>query len=59
MAPEMMIKNSSYDTSIDAYALGILLYNLITGQMPFNGSDKQIKTKTLNKRASFKQKAWK
>ena len=59
MAPEMMIKNTSYDTSVDAYSLGILLYNLVTGQMPFMGNEKQIQLKTLKKSVSFKQKAWK
>ena len=37
MAPEM-IQQRSYDHSIDTWALGILLYELVHGQAPFPGS---------------------
>ncbi|AMV29824.1 Serine/threonine-protein kinase PrkC [Gemmata sp. SH-PL17] len=35
MAPE--IKNGNYTASIDIYACGIILYEMITGLRPFNG----------------------
>lgn len=31
MAPEIIINGHSYDKSVDAYSLGVVLYNLITG----------------------------
>ena len=40
MAPEIISKEKVYDMSVDAYALGVLLFNLITGKMPFTGSSK-------------------
>jgi hypothetical protein len=36
MAPEIGVGN--YDRSIDIYALGVLLYEMLTGQVPFFGS---------------------
>ena len=41
MAPEM-INQRMYDHSIDTWALGILLYELVHGQAPFPGKREQI-----------------
>ncbi|OHT05373.1 hypothetical protein TRFO_05957 [Tritrichomonas foetus] len=35
MAPEMLIGDAQYDLSIDVYSFGILLYQLVTGKIPF------------------------
>ncbi|MEW6281478.1 MAG: serine/threonine-protein kinase, partial [Candidatus Eremiobacterota bacterium] len=38
MAPEQ-IRGTSYDPAIDQYALGVIAYELLTGQPPFHGDD--------------------
>ena len=36
MAPEILT-NESYDSKVDIYSLGVVLYQLIFGNLPFNG----------------------
>ncbi|KAJ2712525.1 hypothetical protein H4R19_002706 [Coemansia spiralis] len=37
MAPEVLESSTSYDLSIDWWSLGILLYEMLTGEVPFKG----------------------
>lgn len=48
MAPEM-IKSSHYTSSADIYSLGIVMYEMVTGQKPFGGRMKEQRmTRSLN-----------
>lgn len=49
-APELVlgdVKSQSYTT--DIYALGVLMYQLCTGHLPFNGTDQDILAANLRK----------
>ena len=39
MAPEMFNSHHSYNEKVDIFSLGVLLFNLISGEMPFFGED--------------------
>ena len=40
MAPEI-IKGQNYDTKVDVWALGVITYQMLTSEMPFNGSNRE------------------
>lgn len=42
MAPELLKRNKYYDEKIDSWALGVLLYQLITGHLPFRGDSRRL-----------------
>ena len=54
MAPEM-IQRKAYDRSIDTWALGVLLYELIHGKAPFEGGNKdEVKRSQHFKKIKYK-----
>lgn len=55
-APELVlgdVKSQSYTT--DIYALGVLLFQLYTGHLPFNGTDQDILSSNLHKQLPLKE----
>lgn len=46
MAPEVLTgKNTSADPAIDIFSMGIILYALVSGRLPFEGDDHAVKSK--------------
>ena len=49
MAPEVLSgKNTTADPAIDIYSLGVILFSLVVGYLPFEGDDVEIKQNKIN-----------
>jgi len=49
MAPELLSESADYDEKVDTYSYGIVLWELFTGNIPFNGMTPiQIALKVIN-----------
>lgn len=54
MAPEVLTgKNTSADPAIDIFSMGIILYGLVSGRLPFEGDDHTVKSKISSGDFSF------
>ena len=54
MAPEMFEPEQCYDSKVDIWALGVLVYQLLSQKLPFDGRTKfEIKQKILTEEPDF------
>jgi serine/threonine protein kinase len=54
-APELLLKGG-YNESIDVWGIGIIFFLLLTGEYPFNGSErKKIFSRIINKHIDYSQ----
>jgi serine/threonine protein kinase len=59
MAPEI-IKQLSYNSSVDIWALGVLCYIMLSGKPPFKGSSKdEIFIQITSKNITYTGEIWK
>lgn len=59
MAPEQLGKDGLYDNRADVWALGVVFFNLIAGEMPFRGdSMPETNQSVLSAPVSFKAPGW-
>ena len=58
LAPEALVGFKKIDYKVDTWSLGVLLFLMISGELPFNGSELQIKQQTLKKDIKFDDPIW-
>ena len=56
MAPEVI--NGKYDEKCDMWSIGVMLYIMLCGSPPFNGSDDQIINKVKKEPLVFRGQVW-
>ena len=60
LAPEVLTSRSGYDEKVDCWALGVLIYTLLRGNLPFGqDSDDELVDNICNAKFNFKSSVWK
>lgn len=57
MAPEI-VNNQKYTQSIDMWSLGCVLYVMLCGSVPFDGSEEETRRKIAEGKVEFASDAW-
>jgi len=60
VAPEVLLKNP-YDSKVDVWALGVILYYILSKKLPFNDenfSEENIAMKTIFSKVEFNSSIW-
>ena len=58
MAPELC-KGDEYDLKVDVWSLGVIVYAMLCGNLPFNGKDnEQIRDSILESEVTFDKNLW-
>mmetsp|Transcript_28919 Transcript_28919/g.50870 ORF Transcript_28919/g.50870 Transcript_28919/m.50870 type:complete len:742 (-) Transcript_28919:250-2475(-) len=58
VAPEVWSMNG-YDSKVDLWSVGVMLYLFLSGRLPFNGKDrKELQQATLHSKLLFSAKIW-
>ena len=56
MSPEVLLGDNLSDPNIDLWALGVMMYTMVFGKHPFDGSSReQIKDNIIKNEICFKQ----
>ena len=59
MAPEI-IREEPSDFKVDVWSLGVIIYAMICGRLPFSSSNREeTQDKILNREVTFEQPEWK
>lgn len=58
-APEILMGDINFTEKVDSYCLGVVLFNLITGKMPYKGDEPKVIEQTIKGDPKFVHKTFK
>lgn len=58
-APELLNKDSVFDNKVDSWSMGVMLHQILTSTLPFDGDDNlQIALNIIRGKVDFETDAW-